>query len=255
MLIIVPPSESKRPPAQSGAPVDFDALSFPELTATRRRVADALVKTSASLDAFERLQVRPSLAPAVVANTRLLELPAIPVLGLYTGPVHDGLDASGLSDAAADRAARSLVVNSALWGLLRPADRVPSYRLQVCAHLVGLDRLEPTWREVLPRALATAAGDDGVIVDIRSPVYQATGRPAGLGDRTVWLRVDQGPRGQRIGEVITKRVRGAAAHHLLESGADPSTPAELEAVLADRWATRLEPPVRDGKPWTLTLTP
>jgi cytoplasmic iron level regulating protein YaaA (DUF328/UPF0246 family) len=254
VLIIVPPSESKRPPARSGAPVDLESLSFPELTPTRRRVADALVTTSGSLDAFRRLYVGPALAPQVAANTHLFELPAVPVLSLYTGPLHDGLDAAGLSEAGAARAERSLVVNSALWGALRPSDRVPPYRLHVCAHLVGMEDLEPLWRAVLPGVLALAAGDDGVIVDLRSPTYQATGRPAGLAERTVTLRIDRGPRGRRIGDVIAKRVRGEAAHHLLESGEDPADPSELAAVLGKRWPVRLDPPERVGTPWAMTLS-
>ncbi|HET7181296.1 MAG TPA: peroxide stress protein YaaA [Candidatus Limnocylindrales bacterium] len=254
MLIIVPPSESKRPPAAAGAPVDLDRLSFPELTATRRTIADALVRTSGDLDAFRRLQVRPTKAPEVAANTHLFELPAVPVLELYTGPLHDGLDSAGLSRAAAERAQGSLVVNSALWGLLRPSDRVPPYRLHVCAHLVGLEDIEPLWRESVPDVLAKAAGPAGVVVDLRSPTYQATGRPAGLGDRTVTLRVDLGPRGDRIGDVVAKRVRGEAAHHLLERGVDPQDAGELAAVLAARWPARLAPPDRAGHAWTLTLS-
>ena len=254
MLIIVPPSESKRPPAASGRPVALEDLSFPALFATRRRIAEALIETSAHPDAFERLQVRPRLAPEVVRNIRLFELPAMPVLDVYTGPLHDGLDASRLSAAAVARAADCLVVASALWGALRPADRIPPYRLHLCARLIGVGRLEATWREVLPEVLADAAGADGVVVDLRSPVYEAAGEPAGLSDRTVTLRVEQGPRGHRIGDVIAKRVRGEAARHLLESGADPADAHALADVLVDRWPVRLDSPERPGKPWTMTLS-
>lgn len=253
MLIVVPPSESKRPPRAEGKPVDLDGLSFPELDSTRRAIVAALIETSAGLDAFERLYVRPTLADEVARNTRLLELPAIPVLDVYTGPLHDGLDAARLSEAGAARAREQLVVTSAVWGALRPRDRIPPYRMHICAHLQGMERVEPAWREVLPDVLADAAGD-GLIVDLRSPTYQAAGMAARASDRTVTLRVDQGPRGHRIGDVIAKRVRGEAAHHLLETNADPGGPQELADALAERWPVRLEPPERRGKPWTMTLS-
>ena len=146
------------------------------------------------------------------------------------------------------------MVASALWGALRPADRIPPYRLHVCGRLIGIDRLKSTWREVLPDVLGEAAGADGVVVDLRSPNYQATGMPTGLGDRTVTLRVEQGPRGHRIGDVIAKRVRGEAAHHLLESGADPTDAQALADVFADRWPVRLDSPERPGTAWTMTLS-
>jgi uncharacterized protein len=297
VLIIVPPSETKARTPATGAPVDLDRLSFPALTATRRRVIDGLIATSGRSDAFRRLYVGPSFAADVARNTAILELATRPAAEVYTGPLHAGLDLAGLSPAAAATAAsRSVVINSALWGLLRPGDWIPTYRLHIFAELIAtdgspLDRLDHTWRALLPSVLAEemareaggetanpgaagrgaagggaagggaadggAAARGGLALDLRSQYYAASGRPAGLDGRTITLRVEQQLAGRRMGDVVAKRVRGEAAHQLLESMAaadvDPHDPGEVAGMLGERWPVELEPPGARGPTWTLTV--
>jgi hypothetical protein len=125
----------------------------------------------------------------------------------------------------------------------------------VWANLIGMDRLEPTWRGVLGDLFAELAGPAGVVLDLRSGSYEALGMPTGLSDRTVVLRVDYSTGyGGRIGDVVAKRIRGEAARHVLERGADPDEPDLLADILAERWPVRLEEPDRSGRPWILTLT-
>lgn len=253
MLIILPPSETKLPAPEDGHPLDLEALSFPTLTPMRGRVLDALVATSTGSDALRRLLVRPSLAGEVARNERLRELPTRRAVDTYAGPLYQGLDAAAWTPRAAERAARHVVIVSALWGAIRPADGIPPYRLHVCARLVGMDDLEPTWRTVLPAVLLEAAGG-GPVIDMRSRSYQAVGRPTGLDEQTVTLRIRPSPGGpDHIGDVIAKRVRGEAASHLLSSETEPEDPLDIADVLAARWPIEIEPPAGRSRSWTIAL--
>jgi cytoplasmic iron level regulating protein YaaA (DUF328/UPF0246 family) len=253
VLIVVPSSETKRRPPEDGPPVDLAALSFPELTSLRERVAERLIETSAEPDAFRRLRVRPTMAADVARNLRLFDLPAVPAAELYSGPLHRGLDLPSLPSEARGRAAERVVITSALWGAIRPDDRIATYRLDLFAQLVGMDRLDHAWRPRVSAVIAREAGPDGLVVDLRSGSFQQIGRSPALSDRTVALRVQQAVLGGRIGDVVAKRTRGEAARHLLELDADPTEPGDLADLLGDRWPAELEPPARPGRPWTLTL--
>lgn len=218
----------------------------------RQRVLEALIATSGQPDALRCLGVRPSLAKDVARNSRLPELPTRRAVDTYAGPLYEGLGAESWSAAARTRASRELLIVSALWGALRPDDCIPAYRLHVCARLSGLDRLEPMWRSVLPPVLDEAAERRGPILDLRSPVYQATGRPHGLDDETVTLRVRRDD-DAHVGDVIAKRVRGEAAHHLLASTSVPDEPLDVADLLAEHWPIELEAPNRRNRGWTISL--
>jgi cytoplasmic iron level regulating protein YaaA (DUF328/UPF0246 family) len=256
VLIILPPSETKRPPPEIGSPLDLDRLSFPSLTAMRERVLDAVIATSRRPDALRRLHAKLSLTGEVARNEHLRDLPTRRAVDTYAGPLYEGLAAGSWSSHAERRAARHLVIVSALWGALRHADQIPPYRLYLGARLVGMDPLKPVWRTLLPSVLTDATNQRGAVLDLRSPVYQAIGRPEGLDDQTVTLRIRPSPGGPaHIGDVIAKRVRGEAASHLLSSEADPEDPLEIADVLATKWSLEVDPPAGRNRTWTITLQP
>jgi uncharacterized protein len=254
VLIVLPPSESKRPPPESGSPLDLERLSFPSLTPMRERVMDALLETSRRPDALRRLRVKPSLAAEVERNEHLRDLPTRQAVATYAGPLYEGLDPRAWSSDARARTACQMVIVSALWGAIRPADHIPTYRLSIHARLAGMDRLDHAWRTLLSPILADAAERRGPILDLRSPVYQAIGRPPGLDDQTVTLRIRPAPGGPaHIGDVIAKRVRGEAASHLLSSEAHPEDALDIADLLAARWSLEIDPPAGRNRTWTITL--
>jgi cytoplasmic iron level regulating protein YaaA (DUF328/UPF0246 family) len=255
VLILLPPSESKATPARRGRPVDLDRLSFPDLTAMRLRVLEALAAVSAAPDAAQRLGVGVSLAAEIERNTRLPQIPALPAARVYTGVLYDALDWPNLDADARRRGNQRVVMISALWGALRPTDRVPPYRLAMGTALPGVGPLGSAWRQVLAPSMTAAAGRRGVIVDCRSAVYAAAWTPTGpVAARTATIRVlRDGPRGRSVVSHLAKHTRGEVARHLLGTADDPRDVPELIELLGRRWEVEVGRPGGPRGCWCLDV--
>lgn len=252
MLVLLPPSEGKAVGSR-GAALDLGKLSFPELTDARTRVLDALVEASARPDALDVLAAPKGAADRVAANVELWSAPTLRAGDLYTGVLYDALDLASLDAAAKRRANRRLVVVSALFGALRPVDRVPSYRLSMGVDLPGIGSLAKAWREPLGVVLPAAAGP-GVVVDLRSSTYVAAWKATGeLAERTVSVHVVRdGPGGRTAVSHMAKHTRGLVARELLASGSDPRSPEELAEALGPAFSVGLDER-RPGKPRRLEV--
>jgi hypothetical protein len=243
VLILLPPSETKTGRTR-GRPARPEHVSFPALGPTRTSVAEALARVSAHPDAPALLGVSANLRADIAHNVRLDSAPAVPVADLYTGVLYDALDLSSMDPAARRRANRWLVIISALYGALRPADKISPYRLSMSVNLGELGPLAAVWRAPLAAVLPVAAGR-GVIVDCRSSTYAAAWAPDGdLAARWVQIRVP-GATHQ------AKHTRGLVARHVCEAGVDARSATALERVVAERFETTLTRPARPGKPWIL----
>jgi uncharacterized protein len=255
VLVLLPPSETKAPPARRGAPVDLERLSYPELTDLRKRVLAGLIETSARPDALELLGVGGSLAAEVAGNLRLATVAARPAHAVYSGVLYDALGWDTLSPGGRRRGNNRVVIISALWGMVRPNDRVPAYRLSMSGELPGLGPLARLWRSMLPSTLETAAGSRGLLVDCRSGLYTSAGPLTGrLAGRSVAVRVLREQDGRRsVVSHLAKHTRGEVARHLLELDADPRSPAALAEAVSTRWPVELVAPERAGTGWILDV--
>ncbi len=250
MLILLPPSEGKYTPTR-GRSLDLDRLSFPELAEPRQAVLDALVTLSTGdvAKAAEVLGLGSTQAEEVGRNAGLRAAATARADAIYTGVLYDALDVATLSPEAKRRASRSLTIASALFGLVRPGDRIPAYRLSGEVSLPGLGPVAAHWRSVLDPVVRAAAGS-GLVVDLRSSTYAAFWRPdAELVPRVATVRVLQQVGDQRkVVSHFNKATKGRLVRALLEDGANPGRPEELAAAL-DRlgWHVELHDPARTGQ--------
>lgn len=235
MLILLPPSEGKSVPRR-GKPLDLHTLSFPGLTPTRARVLDALVRLCRddAGRAAKVLGLGPTQVDDVRRNAALREAPTTRADALYTGVLYDHLDLAGLDAASRRRATRQVAVTSSLFGLVRPGDRLPSYRLAGGVRLPDLGPVASLWRPVLGEAVVEAAGR-GLVVDLRSSTYAAFWRPTpDVAPRAATVRVLHEQAGRRsVVSHFNKATKGRLVASLLDAGASPTTPARLAETLRD----------------------
>ena len=232
MLILLPPSEGKTA-ARRGKPLDLATLDFPALTEPRERVLDALVDLCEGDPevAAKTLGVGTTQLDLVELNRTLRTAPTQRADHVYTGVLYDALGVSTLSPAAKRRATARLAVTSSLFGLVRPSDRIPAYRLSGDATLPGLGGVAATWRDHLGPVVTDAVGG-GLLVDQRSGTYVSFWRPVGVRSATVRvLHEHQGRR--KVVSHFNKATKGRIVRALLEAGADPRTPTKLAEALRD----------------------
>jgi cytoplasmic iron level regulating protein YaaA (DUF328/UPF0246 family) len=249
VLILLPPSEGKTAPRR-GKNLDLASLSSPALTPTRTALLEAL--TTLCREDPEKaaavLGLGPSQRDLVERNVHLATSPTARADAIYTGVLYDALGFDTLSPAARRRATSRVAVTSSLFGIVRPGDRIPAYRLSGDAVLPGVGSVAGAWREVLGDAIAGAMRH-GLLVDLRSSTYAAFWRPTKeLAGRVATVRVLHEAGGKRtVVSHFNKATKGRIVRALLEDGADPRTPKALaEALTRLGWTVEVGEPTARG---------
>ena len=233
MLILLPPSEGKSAPRR-GKPLDLATLSFPTLHPARAEVLDALVALCAGStpDAATVLGLGPTQADEVARNADLATAPTARADQVYSGVLYEALGLASLDAATRRRASGRLAITSGLFGLLRPADRIPAYRLSGSVTLPGLGPVARHWSRHLDPAVTDAAGS-GLVVDLRSGTYLPFWRPSDP-RRVVTVRVlqDVGGRRKTVSH-FNKATKGRLVRELLSDGSAPRSPSRFAELLGD----------------------
>ncbi|GEP48284.1 peroxide stress protein YaaA [Microbacterium saccharophilum] len=247
MLILLPPSETKRP-GGAGASFDPASLALPALTGPRRRVVDALVALSADPDAAARiLKLSDRRRGEIGVNAELRTAATMPAVDRYTGVLFDALDAASLPAAARRWLGDHVLIHSAPFGPVAALDPIPAYRLAAGAALPGVGPLRRVWAEPVSAALAEAG--PRFVLDMRSEAYAALG-PVPPGVASAYVRVvTAGPDGAvRALNHFNKHAKGAFTRALALARPRVST---RDALL--RWAGDAGWTLRPGAPGELEL--
>ena len=232
MLILLPPSEGKALPAR-GKTLDLETLSLPELTPARSVMIQALVELSSGdpTQAAQVLGLGATQLDLIEVNAGLRQAPTARADQIYTGVLYDALDLATLPAAARSRATRRLLIASSLFGMVSPADRIPSYRLSGGVRLPDLGGVASYWRRHLEMPMGDLVGD-GLLLDLRSSVYAGFWKPQGA--NTATFRVLHESNGKRkVVSHFNKATKGRITRELLREGVNPRSPLALADNLRD----------------------
>jgi cytoplasmic iron level regulating protein YaaA (DUF328/UPF0246 family) len=246
MLLVLPPSETKRDGGVDDTALDISALGFPALTPLRRRAVAALRTLSRSVAAStSALGLGATQRFEIDRNRQLGSSPTLPAIERYTGVLYDGLGIESMTPAERAFADAHVVITSALFGLLRASDPIPAYRLSHDSKLPGMS-LRTHWRGAVSAVLAA---HEGLVLDLRSESYTALGPTPGT---ALYVRVvSENAAGRRValshfnkkskGEFVRALASAGIRHDTLESLLDwttaagirlePGAPGELELVV------------------------
>ena len=165
--ILLPPAEGKQPGGNPFAPDMFDYRTsntfnfFSELNTKRRALIDTLqeVIEAGSEDELEVLfGVQDHfLEEAVRVNMEIYDAPLMSALDRYSpGVMYAAMDFAGLPTGAQRRLLENGVIFSGLFGLLRPDDLIPNYRLRMDADVPGVGKMYKHWRPLISPLLNRA---------------------------------------------------------------------------------------------------
>ena len=171
--ILLPSAEGKISGGNPLAPDMFDYRSsntfnyFSELNPERRALIDALQSQIAKGDEAELEKLfgvkGDMLGEAVQANQRVYNSPLIAAIDRYgPGVMYRAMSFPDLPTGAQRRLLENGVILSGLFGLLRPDDLIPNYRLKMDAKVEGIGKVSAYWRERLSEALNTLLAGQAV---------------------------------------------------------------------------------------------
>jgi len=238
MLVLLPPSETKRP-GGDGPMLDLPSLALPSLRDARETVVAALVALSSDEDEAARvLKISAKRRHEIADNAAVRTAPTMPAIDRYTGVLFDALDAASLDAASRSWLGEHVLIQSAPFGPVSALDGIPPYRLAAGTSLPGVPALRRIWADAVRQAWAQRRPD--FVLDLRSEAYAALG-PLPEGVPSAYVRVmseDSGGRTRALNH-FNKHAKGELVRSLACRGVRIASLDEFVSWASDAgWVVR-----------------
>jgi cytoplasmic iron level regulating protein YaaA (DUF328/UPF0246 family) len=212
MLFLLPPSETKRSGGGS-LTIDQVALTFGGLNKARETVL------------------------AASGNHELPQAPTMRAIDRYTGTLFGAIHGRGLKGtptehnsltaAEISRAKSTVLIQSAMFGLIPATDLIPEYKLSPSKNINGFN-LRRIWGEAHGAIWPRLTG--GLIIDLRSKAYaELAPIPEDLDHFVVTVEVEYPDGARRTLNHFNKKAKGQLVRAALTANKAPETIAELKA--------------------------
>lgn len=230
--ILLPSAEGKEPGGNPLAPDMFDYRSsntfnyFSSLNPERRALIDALqaqVKDADEAELEGLFGVKgDTLEEAVQATLDIYRSPLMAAVDRYgPGVMYAAMDFAGLPTGSQRRLLENGVIFSGLFGLLRPDDLIPNYRLKMDAKVGEIGKVSAYWRGPLSEQLNDLLKGQAVW-NLLSGAHETAWDDAGTYARMIrvkFYRQDEGGERKAVSHGI-KELRGALVAFIVNETAD-----------------------------------
>lgn len=215
MLFLLPPSETKRPGGGS-LTINQVALTFGGLNKAREAVIEA------------------------AEAQELLSAPTMRALDRYTGTLYGALHGRGLKGTPTEhnslttdevaRAKSTVLIQSAMFGLIPATDLIPEYKIDATKKLNGLN-LKQLWSQAHEAIWPRLAG--GLVIDLRSNTYADLAPvPEGVPSYKVVVYVEREDGSREQLNHFNKKAKGQLVRAALMAKTPPESIKDLQKCAA-----------------------
>ncbi len=234
MRLILPPSETKRD-GTSRTPLALHQLVAAPLAESREAVISGLSRICSKPTPRVRAAIGTTINQdtELARNVALLSAPTSPAHAIYDGVLFEAIELGSCTPSVLRRLEASVLVQSALLGVVGFGDCIPAYRCSADSVLPRLGRLSTYWRPRLKTTINELVGDQ-LLVDLRSGSYGAMwSPPPEQRSQTILVKVMQERGGRRIAvSHFNKATKGRIVRILGEQRRTPRTFDDVAQAVA-----------------------